>query len=179
MAHAVIGKISNFDQGVESWESYSERLDQFFVANDIKENNQVATLLSLVGPRTYDLLKNLCAPELPKEKDFKTLSDLLSKHFNPKPLVIAERFQFHKRDMKVGETVLQYIAELRKLASYCKFDANLNDSLRDRFVCGLRYENIQKRLLSESELTLDKAIELAIAMETAASDASDIEPNRL
>ena len=71
-----------------------------------------------------------------------------------------------------------YIAELRKLARYCKFDAQLNDSLRDRFVCGLRYENIQKRLLSESELTLDKAIELAIAMETAASDASELQGQR-
>ena len=45
-------------------------------------------------------------------------------------------------------------------------------------MCGLRAENIQKRLLSEAELTLEKAITIAVAMETAASDASELQGQR-
>ena len=93
----------------------------------------------------------------------------------PKLLVIAERFRFHKRDQKDGERVSTYLAELRKLAEHCQFGDYLNDALRDRFACGLRAGSIQKRLLAEDKLTLKKATEMAIAMETAAKDAIELQ----
>ena len=34
------------------------------------------------------------------------------KHYNPKPVVIAERFQFHRRNQAPTETVAEYKAEL-------------------------------------------------------------------
>ena len=39
--------------------------------------------------------------------------------------------------------------------------------MRDCLVCGIRHENTQKRLLSESDLSLTKAIELARRIEAA------------
>ena len=68
-----------------------------------------------------------------------------------------------------------YLAELRKLSKYCDFKANLSDALRDRLVCGIKKENIQKRLLSESDLKLKKAIEIATAMETASKDGVELQ----
>jgi len=56
------------------------------------------------------------------------------------------------------------------LTLYCEFGASLNDALRDRLVCGLHNEPIQKRLPSKSALTLAKATEIALAMEAAAKD---------
>ena len=53
---------------------------------------------------------------------------------------------------------------------YCEFGTNLNDALRDRLVYGLHNELIQKRLLSEPDLSLAKASEIALAMEAAAKD---------
>ena len=67
------------------------------------------------------------------------------------------------------------MAELRKLSKHCDFKANLNDALRDRLVCGIKHGNIQKKLLSESDLTLQKAIDIATAMETAAKDAVELQ----
>ena len=60
-----------------------------------------------------------------------------------------------------------YLAELRKLAVPCEFGETSDEALRDRLVCGLRDEAYQKRLLSEPELTLDKALQIAQSMETA------------
>ena len=48
----------------------------------------------------------------------------------------------------------------------CNFGNNLNDTLRHRFVCGLREETTQRKLLSTVDLTFTKAIEIATAMET-------------
>ena len=47
----------------------------------------------------------------------------------------------------------------------------LEESLRDRFVCGLHTEGTRKRLLIESNLTFAKALEIAQSLETAAKDA--------
>ena len=48
-----LGKIEEFQQGQDNWEEYVERLDQFFVANDIQDDNKKrAILLSGMGART-------------------------------------------------------------------------------------------------------------------------------
>ena len=95
---------------------------------------------------------------------------------SPKPLIIAERYRFYKRDQKEGESVNEYVAQLRKLSKYCEFNAFLNDALRDKIFCGVRNVHMQKRLLSESELTLTKVkLEISVAMETAAKDASELQ----
>ena len=170
-----IGKIEPYDEGQETWTSYQERLEEYFEVNDIADNKKVSALLTLLGGKTYSLLRNLTSPDKPSAKDYATLVKLLKDHLSPKPLTIAERFRFHKRNQREGETVTQYIAEVRKLAEFCSFGTNLNDSLRDRFVCGLKAENIQKRLLSEAALTLEKALEISQAMETAAKDAIELQ----
>lgn len=40
----------------------------------------------------------------------------------------------------------QFVAELKRLATTCEFKAHLDDSVRDRFVCGLRLAGAQRRL---------------------------------
>lgn len=46
----------------------------------------------------------------------------------------------------------------------------MTDWFRDRLVCG-----IQRRLLSERDLTFDKALKLAQAIETASKDVRDLQ----
>ena len=94
---------------------------------------------------------------------------------SPKPLTIAEIYRFHKRDHKEGESANEYLGHLRKLSKYCEFNAFLINALRDKIVCGLRNVHIQKRLLSESELTLTTTVKIRVVMETAAKYASELQ----
>ena len=169
-----IGKIDAFDEANEDWSTYVERVEQFFIANDIAEDKQVPAILSLMGNKTYGLLRNLCAPAKPASKSLTQIVQILQKHLSPKPLVIAERFRFHNRNQLEGESISSYIAELKKLSEHCEFGTSLNDSLRDRLVCGMSNELIQKRLLSEVDLSFAKATEIALAMETAAKDTLEL-----
>ena len=61
-----LGKIESFDDTKENWETYVERVEPFFLANDIDDDHQVATLLSLIGGKTYTRLRDLPAPEKPQ-----------------------------------------------------------------------------------------------------------------
>jgi hypothetical protein len=167
-----IGKIEPFDDAVDTWTAYTERLEQYSEVNGITSSKHVPALLS--GGKTYALLRNLTTPDKPKDRSFSDILKLLQDHLSPKPLVIAEQFRFHKRDQKESESINEYIAEIRKLSEYCDFQ-DLNDTLRDRFVCGLRDEQTQKKLLSVQGLTLDKAIQIAVAMEIASKDALELQ----
>ena len=129
-----IGKIEAFDETNDNWNAYLEWVEQNFIANDIKEEKQVAVILSLMGNKTYGLLRHLSAPAKPSSLSLKTIVESLQKHLSPKPLLITERFCFHKRNQLEGETASTYIAELKKLILYCEYGASLNDALRDRRV---------------------------------------------
>ena len=125
----------------------------------------------------YGLLRSLTAPKAPKESSFKELLELLKAHFKPAPIVIAERYWFHCRDQAAGESIGDYVAELCRLTAHCHFEAttdNLEEVLRDCFVCGLRNESTRKRLLTEKDLTFLKALEIAKSLETAAKDAQQL-----
>ena len=171
--HGVIGA---FDSGVEQWQTYSERLEQYFLANDVEApEKQRAILLSVCGPATYQLIRNLAAPQKPSEVSFAGVVKLVQDHFNPTPSVIVQRFKFHSRSQKEGESTAQFVAELRRLSEYCKFETVLDDMLRDRLVCGIRDARVQRRLLAETSLDFKKAFELAQAAEIAEQNARDIQ----
>ena len=67
------------------------------------------------------------------------------------------------------------MAELRKLTEHCNFGESLPEMLRDRLVCGINNKKIQRRLLAERELTLEKAEEIALAEELTAKHVVDIQ----
>lgn len=159
-----------FDSDHEEYSLYIEQLEQYFDANDIAKVKQKSVLISVIGSKTYKVLRNLCHPKLPSELTFDELKEILQKHFEPDPVIIAERFRFHRRNQKSAETVAEYLVELRRLATTCKFGTFLEEALRDRFVCGLSSETTQRRLLAKKDLDLKTATDLAVAMEIANSD---------
>ena len=83
---------------------------------------------------------------------------------------------FWQRSQVAGETVTDFDAALRKLATHCQFGANLAEALRNRFVCGLRHEPMQRQLLSEKELTYVKAMDIALSMVAADKNTQAFRP---
>ena len=80
-----------------------------------------------------------------------------------------------------GESINTYVAALRSIAEHCEYGAVLNDMLRDRLVCGIHDQGIQRRLLQQTDLTFDKALEVALASEAAEKDSkrlTDANPDK-
>jgi poly(3-hydroxybutyrate) depolymerase len=80
-AHGTIGTIGPFHAGSEDWKAYAERLELFFVANGIEDaDKRRTTLLTVCGPSTYALIRDLLAPAKPTDKTFAELVALVQKH---------------------------------------------------------------------------------------------------
>ena len=174
-ATSILGRVDEFDGTRDDWLQYVERMEHFFAANGIDDaNKKRAVLLTVVGAATYKTLRNIVSPEKPGEKSYAELVEALSKHFKPTPSEIVERFKFHSRVRKAGESIATYVAELRSLSEYCNFGTSLEDMLRDRLVCGVNDRAIQKHLLAQTDLNYKKAVELALAAETAAQSLREL-----
>ena len=145
--------------------------------NKVTEDT-VPCLLSVMGPKTYGLLRTLMAPDKPKDKTIEQIYAILKDHLSPKPLTIAERFRFYKRDQKAGESVSDFITVIKRLAETCEFGDFLNTALRDKFVFGIANETIQKKLLTESNLTFQKGQNMAVAMDIAIRDSQELAQSR-
>ena len=129
---SLIGKLVDFDPAVETWEQYAEWLQHFFDVNEIQDDSRKRSiLLSVLTPKTYKLLRSLLSPEQPKDKSFAQIVEVLQKHHTPSPSEIVQRFKFHSRSRKEGESIASYVAELRSLAEHCNFGDTLSTMLRE------------------------------------------------
>ncbi|XP_059061514.1 uncharacterized protein LOC131854416 [Achroia grisella] len=167
-----VGKISEFKIETDNWRLYVERLEQYFIVNNISREMQVPTLVTVMGARSYELIVNLCTPDKPTSKSFDELAVIMEKHLQPRPSILAERYKFHQRKPMKDEKISDYIAELKKMSRTCDFGQWLNESFRDRLVCGLASETIRQRLFAEDKLDFNKACSLAWSMEAAEKDAA-------
>ena len=85
--------------------------------------------LPLGAPDIYNRLRFLnkylmflvLAPEKPATKSFQQIVTTLQQHLSPKPLEIAERVRFYKRNQHEEEGILSYVAQLMTLATHCNF----------------------------------------------------------
>ena len=55
----------------------------------------------------------------------------------------------------------------------------LPEALRDQSVCGLSNQGIQRKLLAEANLTLDRALQLAMAMSMARENTVEFHTDTL
>ena len=116
------GSLGEFDQSKGDWTSYIERAKQYFTANDIVDGaKQRAVLLSAVGDSTYRTIKDVLSPQAPGEALIKSIIDKMTKHYQPAPSEIVQRFRFNTRLRRPHETVATYITQLKQLAEHCNF----------------------------------------------------------
>ncbi|GFS07631.1 polyprotein [Elysia marginata] len=171
---ALYGQIKEFYQSEETIHDYLDRLSFYFKANEVRaEEKKRAVLLTLIGPQQFRLLKDLSAPAKPADKSYSELCQLLTKHHAPAPPKFMCRAKFDGRTRHPGESIADYIAALRHLSESCKFGDTLNDRLCEKFVTGVNNIDIQRKLLQERNLTLDKALQLATSIQQS-SDAANV-----
>ena len=80
-------------------------------------------------------------------------------------------FLFNTCVRQEGESITAYVTRLRDLAYHCEYGDSAKDLIRDRLVCGVRDDTLQRTLLAVAKLTFDRAFELALLHESAAQNA--------
>ena len=141
---ATLGSVKPFEISTGDWASYASRMDRHMKADKNDAELQTATMLTVVGGSTFNLLCDLPALD--------DLAVLKKRHC----LIIGERYCFYQCDCS-GESIAAYGAELRCLSRPWEFGDHLKEVLRDRIGRGLRSAATRRKLLASSGLEFDKA----------------------
>ena len=178
MATSIIRTLQPFQAASDDFEKWVEVFREILMANGVDEAKEAdrcrAIFTSNLGLLTYTLFTDLLSPEKPKDKKLADLITVLQTHF-PAPKALAERFRFRKKLQQQGETLTAYVAELRKLASSCKFTCCLEERLRDQLILGMSSVQCQKIIFTkEDDIKLDKVLSLVLAQELAAASTDAV-----
>ena len=176
---ATHGTVSQYQQSKETWTTYVERLNHYFIANDVADEvKKRSILLSACGSSTYKLIRSLVEVGQLATTPYSEITKLVAGYYQPIPSEIVQRYKFNTRVRASGELIATYVAALRELSEYCNYGDKLHEMLRDRLVCGVNHDTIQRKLLAETDLTYEKAYTLAQAIEASERDTLDLKGSK-
>ena len=171
---ASVGKIGVFESEKEEWRHYIERLEFYFEANDVKDDGKKkAILLSVCGPAAYRTIRSASAAPL-TTASYHQIKRQTEDHLDPTPSKATRRWRFRLRHRKQGESIVAYVAELRKLAERCEFH-DVAEELCDQLVVGVNDHKIRSKLLAEKKLTFESAFEIARSTEVAEMQSHEMQ----
>lgn len=176
---ATYGKIKPYNPKSDDWDVYEEKLHFYMDANGIPDaKKKCSILVTVCGDSTFKLLRSLVPGGKLDAEDvtFDSVMKLLKSHYAQKQSVVVHRFYFNTRSRKSSETIADYVAALRELALHCNYGATerLEEMLRDRLICGVNHSGIQRKLLSEGDITYTQAFTIAQSIEAAERDAKKL-----
>ena len=93
----------------------------------------------------------------------------------PRKNTIYERYLFFSRGQESWEPIDKYATVLRNMAGSCQFQDLKGSLIRDHIVFGIADNNVRERLLRVSDLTLNKALEIARAVEATQSQLKQMQ----
>lgn len=158
-------QMPKFDPDSNEWVLYQERLENLFNAYAIVDANRKKALLqNSIGAKPYKLLRDLCTPDLPNTKTYEQLCGILKSYYTPAVVTYKERKAFYAISKSNCESVVEWMARIKNMASNCSFNANIASVVLEKFVTGLSGRAFD-RICEEDHitLTLERALELKTA----------------
>ena len=155
----------------QRWKSWKRRFETYLVALNITDDKQKpALLLYQAGQETQKIFDTLTETG----EDYSTTLAKLAEYFLPKKNLNYETFQFRQATQKSNETVDQFVTRLRKLAVHCEFP-DLDRELKLAVIQNCMSKRLRRYALREDDMTLDKILSKARALEASKTQAKGME----
>ncbi|KAI4904821.1 hypothetical protein NFI96_009209 [Prochilodus magdalenae] len=139
-------------------------------------------ILTFSCAKTFSLLTDLLAPKKLSDCTLEDLLKALREFYVPKKNVLSERYSFRVRKQQNGETVAEYVAALKGLATTCEFGEKLDEQLRDQLVYGISSKELRTKLLSAAygeKLKWAKVMDIVHNFESTTSSLKTIQQTPL
>lgn len=145
----------------DAWRRFQQHVRLVFTGplKAKSEEEKCSFLLLWIGDKGRDICNTwtLTADEAKLLKTY----DRFTAYLTPKANPIFARYKFQEKTQGSGESGEHFITELKLLVKDCDY-ANSDEMVRDRIVFATNSHRVREKLLSQgSQLTLDKAIDIA------------------
>ena len=148
----------NFRNGVspnENWKKFANQWKNFEVATGLKEKPKevrLATFMCVIGVQGQEKYESLSFQEGEDKEDLATVILKFEECCKARSNVIVERYRFLQCKQSCDETIDEFLARLRKLASSCEYESLEDDVIRDQLILNAYDHSQRNKLLDKVQL---------------------------
>lgn len=153
----------------ENWRRFKQAFDIFMTASKLTHDSEevkVSTFLNAIGEDALEVY-NTFRLTAEQQRNYTTVVKSFEDFCRPKKNIVYERFVFYSRNQHPGEPFDVFLMEIKRLVRTCEFREGEEEMLRDRIVLGVEDKKLQERLLQESNLDYQTAINKCRSSEIA------------
>ena len=161
---------------LQNWKKWKQDFIIYLAATESTkkpDETKSSILLHCIGEKGREVYNTFNLTE-ENSLNFEAIMTNFDKFFEPRKNVTFSRFKFFTYRQKEGETFNKYITELKKLSNDCELQDLKNELLRDMLIIGLHDKNLKERLLRESNLDLEKTIQICQSVEISRAHLKSI-----
>ena len=151
-----------------TWPKWEQQFHIYFAAAELEKKSkptQTAILLNVAGPEAQEVYSTFAFPSPEAKNDVEVVLKQFKTHCQPHHNTVFERHRFWTRDQQDGESIDQWVTNLKTKATACEFGEQRDPLIRDKIVFGLKDDRVKERLLREPNLSMPKAIDICRAAE--------------
>ena len=119
----------------DNWRRWKQRFQLHMTASGKNKNSdevKTATLLHLAGPDALEVFNTFSFETPGDEKKVDKVLEKFDAHCEPRKNITWERHVFNTRNQQPGETIDQYVTDLRNKAKTCEFGELTESLIKDR-----------------------------------------------
>ncbi len=155
----------------ENWRKWLQKYYLHLCAHDKTEKSEptkVAILLTYIGDEGLEVYNNFTYDTQGDELELEKVVGKFQAYCNPRKNTVIERCNFWEVRQVEGQTIDQYITELKTRARNCEFGDQTELMIRDRIIFGVADTELKQKLLRDSDdPSLRTVVELCRAFEAA------------
>ena len=161
----------------DNWKRFKQRIELYMDATGASKKDDKAKtslLLHVMGEKAIDVYNTFVFQDAGDEMKYNKVIEQFEAYCSPKKNITLERFHFNRCTQEKDESIDQYVTKLKALSKTCEFGTLENSLVKDRIVFGIQSDATRERLLREEDLTLEKAMKVCRAAESAKIQMSEI-----
>ena len=154
----------------DNWKRFKQRVELYMDATGASEKDDKAKtslLFHVMGEKAIDVYNTFVFQAAGDEMKYNKVIEQFEAYCSPKKNITLERFHFNRCTQEKDESIDQYTTKLKALSKTCEFGTLENSLVKDRIVFGIQSDATRERLLREEDLTLEKAMKVCRAAESA------------
>lgn len=158
----------------KNWSTWIQKFNLYMKASgkdkEEDESIKVAILLHLIGDEGIEIYNTFKLRSSAKLAD---VIDKFKKYCEPKKNLIYERYKFLSWNQKEGQSLTQYILELKTKVATCEYEKDM-EMVRDKLIMGICDNHLREKLLQIEDLTMAKAEEICQIFETSRKQTTEM-----
>lgn len=158
----------------EAWRVWIDDFEIYLTANEVDEKAdkvKIGLLLNHIGADAREKFGQFTFDNADDKKKYDVVKTKFREYCAGKTRTVFQRYLFWTYVRPDGQSFLDYIMNLRKLADQCKFTEKDN-MIRDKVVFSMTDRRLQERLVEPDDITLDDTIKKCVTSETTKQEVN-------